>query len=250
VAKRYADDAELIADLEDVLAIETARAGNVSGEVTSVLRTLPRRSRRRLPWRMRHPWRWAASLALLGAIVALVLVLLADHTHSGVAPDVAAKHGQHPVRLSQTAAHDYNPFGTGLEHPTQVSNVVDGDPNTTWSTEHYVEGTLGHKPGVGLYLDADPGVAARAIEIQTAAPGFAAAIYASNDFHRSLPYGDTTPLTQRGWVQLAPARTIDSHTTVPLSNPSNTRYRYYLIWIVKLPQSSEVAEISEATLFS
>src|SRR6201995_1356252 len=38
---RYADDAELIADLEDVLAIETARSGNATGEVTSVVRTLP-----------------------------------------------------------------------------------------------------------------------------------------------------------------------------------------------------------------
>src|SRR5437588_4611334 len=38
---RYADDAELTADLEDALAIETARAGNAQGEVTAVLRTLP-----------------------------------------------------------------------------------------------------------------------------------------------------------------------------------------------------------------
>src|SRR6267154_619347 len=51
---RYADDAELIADLEDVLAIETARAGSATGETTSVLRTLPARARRRIPFRMRH----------------------------------------------------------------------------------------------------------------------------------------------------------------------------------------------------
>src|SRR5437660_3893734 len=38
---RYANDAELIADLEDALAIETARAGSATGEVTAVLRTLP-----------------------------------------------------------------------------------------------------------------------------------------------------------------------------------------------------------------
>src|SRR5947208_4619040 len=39
--QRYADDLELIADLEDVLAIETARAGGATGEATAVLRTLP-----------------------------------------------------------------------------------------------------------------------------------------------------------------------------------------------------------------
>jgi serine/threonine-protein kinase len=249
LAERYPNAASMVADLEEALALETSRSGQATGEVTSVLRTLPRRSRRRLPWRMRHPWRWAASLALLGAIVALVLILVAGHTHSGVAPNVPSKQGLQPVRLSQTAAHAYNPFGTGPEHPTQVANVVDGDPNTTWSTEHYVEGTLGHKPGIGLYLDAAPGVGARAIELQTPTPGFTAAIYASNDFHQ-LPYGDTTPLTQRGWTQMAGARTIAARTTIPLSDPSAVRYRYYLIWITVLPPSSEVAEISEATLFS
>ena len=249
LAERYPNAAAMVADLEEALAIETSRSGQATGEVTSVLRTLPRSSRRRLPWRMRHPWRWAASLALLVAIVALVLILVAGHTHSGIGPNVPSKHGQQPVQLSQTAAHDYNPFGTGPEHPTQVSNIVDGDPNTTWSTEHYVEGTLANKPGIGLYLDAAPGVQARAIELQTPTPGLTAAIYASNNFQQ-LPYGDTTPLTQRGWTQVAAPRTIAAHTTVPLSDPANVRYRYYLIWINKLPPSSEVAEIAEATLFS
>src|SRR4030088_1905683 len=53
---RYANDAELIADLEDVLAIETARAGSATGEVTTVLRTLPSRARRRVPFSVRRPW--------------------------------------------------------------------------------------------------------------------------------------------------------------------------------------------------
>src|SRR6059058_1509978 len=44
VHDRYANDAELIADLEDVLAIETARTGDTRGEVTTVLQTLPRES--------------------------------------------------------------------------------------------------------------------------------------------------------------------------------------------------------------
>src|ERR1700736_1514762 len=62
--ERYADDAELIADLEDVLAIETARAGSATGEVTSVLRTLPSSAQRRVPFRVRHP----AAMALPHAL--------------------------------------------------------------------------------------------------------------------------------------------------------------------------------------
>jgi serine/threonine protein kinase len=250
LAQRYPNAATMVADLEEALALETSRSGQATGEVTSVLRTLPRRSRRRLPWRMRHPWRWAGSLALFGAIVAIVLVLAAGHTHGGVPPDVPARQGLQPVRLAQTAAHDYNPFGTGPEHPTQVSNVIDGDPNTTWSTEHYIEDTFAGKPGLGLYLDAAPGVRGRAIEIQTPTPGFTAAIYASGGFREGIPYGDSTPLRKRGWTQLAAARTIGADTTIQLSDPVGVRYRYYLIWITALPPSSEAAEIQEVTLFA
>src|SRR5947209_18166701 len=52
---RYADDAELIDDLEDVLAIETAPAGRATDAVTTVLRTLPSGKQRLVPFRVRHP---------------------------------------------------------------------------------------------------------------------------------------------------------------------------------------------------
>src|SRR5437763_10815428 len=51
--RRYLDAGSLVADLEDVLAIETARAGGATGEATTVLRTLPGPARRRLPLRLR-----------------------------------------------------------------------------------------------------------------------------------------------------------------------------------------------------
>src|SRR3989440_8289188 len=54
---RYADDLELIADLEDVLAIETSRAGGGTGEATAVPRTLPQRPPRRGPLPPRPPRR-------------------------------------------------------------------------------------------------------------------------------------------------------------------------------------------------
>ncbi len=80
---RYADDAEMIADLEDVLAIETARSGSATGEATTVLRTLPSKTRRRIPYRLRHP---AAAVPLLLVVIAAIagtLVFLAGHTHHG-----------------------------------------------------------------------------------------------------------------------------------------------------------------------
>ncbi len=95
LARRYPDMPSLLGDLEEALAIEAARAGQATGEVTTVLRTLPGPARRRVPWHMRHPVRWLGSLALLGGLVALGLVLAAGHTHRGVAPDVERQTGPH-----------------------------------------------------------------------------------------------------------------------------------------------------------
>src|SRR5271166_2987184 len=203
LAHRYPDAASMVADLEEVLALEAARAGQATGEVTSVLRTLPGPAQRRLPWRMRHPARWVVSIALLAAIVALALIAggLGTHRGTGVPPGIASHAGLEPVQLSQTAAHSYNPFGTGPENRDQVGNLVDSDPNTTWSTEQYYEGTLKKAGGIGLgvYLDAAPRVLAKAIEIQTPTPGFAVQIYAADQIELELPYGNSTPLSARGW---------------------------------------------------
>src|SRR6185436_5309408 len=73
LSRRYADDSQFIADLEEVLAIETARAGQATGEQTAVLRTLPPGARRRIPSTLLHRKRfWAfVLLAIAGAVVAL-----------------------------------------------------------------------------------------------------------------------------------------------------------------------------------
>jgi serine/threonine-protein kinase len=249
---RYRDAAHMIADLEEVLAVEAARAGQATGEVTSVLRTLPGETRRRLPWRMQHPARWVASLALLAAIVAIALVAAAQQAHkgTGVAPDVHAGVGLQAVGLSQTAAHDYNPFGTGPENHNRVQNVVDSDPNTSWSTSHYYEGTLKKAGGTGLgvYLDASPRVAARALEIQTPTPGFDVQIYGAEKVGLSYAYGDSTPLSARGWQgPLASAIAVRNRQRIRISG--GHAYRYYLIWLTTLPPGEQSASISELTLF-
>ncbi len=113
-------------------------------------------------------------------------------------------------------------------------------------TEHYIEGNLG-KPGLGVVLDAAPGVPASAIEIQTPTPGFRAGVYGSVGLPSS-PSGGSRSLTALGWTQLAPERKIGARTTIAI-NQARLVYRYYLVWIVKLPPRSETTQISEITLF-
>ncbi len=253
LSRRYTDAASMVSDLEEVLAVEASRSGQATGEVTSVLRTLPGSARRRLPWRMRHPARWAISLALLVAIVAIVIAIAADRAHRGAgqAPGVVAHAGLEPVQLGQAAAHDYNPFGTGPENRDLIGNVVDGDPNTTWSTEQYYDGTLQKAGGVGLgvYLDAAPRVLAKALEIQTPTPGFAVQIYVGDHPQLELAYGDSTPLTARGWRGPVGASTdVHNGERIPLAL-SGHAHRYYLVWLTTLPPHMESATIAELTLF-
>jgi serine/threonine-protein kinase len=246
--ERYADDAELIADLEDVLAMETARSGSATGEVTSVLRTLPSHSQRRVPLRLRHPVVMILSLLAVLAIVGGAAVFLANRTHhgSGVLPQAPPKAAPHQITLCTSCAHDYNPdalSGPKDQHPNEVGLAIDGNRNTAWTTETYYDNTLG-KPGVGLYVDAKPGVAARSLLIDTATPGYSVVIYA----RRSPPNPNVFDTGPNGWVQVGGAPNVHPTQTIRL-NTGVVPYRYYLVWITDLGNHNQVA-VNEIALYT
>jgi eukaryotic-like serine/threonine-protein kinase len=244
--RRYANDRDLIADLEDVLAIETARSGQATGEATAVIRTLPARARRRLPLRMRHPIRLLVALLLVGAAVAVALILLANRTERGAqgtrnAPGVPKNSGLVALSLKQSNAKDYDPLGDNKsEHPEKAKLVVDGEKNTSWTTETYEGNTLGGKAGVGIYVIADPSVAARAITVQTPTKGWAGAIYVAKP--------GQVPASITGWQKLGDIPSAKTSQRVDLDTAGN-RFRYYLVWITKLPPGADKVAISEIRLF-
>ena len=135
-------------------------------------------------------------------------------------------------RSSQTAAHDYNPFGTGPENHDQIDNVVDGDPNTTWSTEQYYDGTLRRPAASARASTSTPrrACAAKALEIQTPTPGFAVQVYVADQI-ASLPYGSSTPLRARGWQGPVGASTdVRGGERIALALAGHP-HRYYLVWL-------------------
>ncbi len=248
--KRYLEVSELVADLEEVLALEMARSGQATDEATSVLQTLPAGARRRLPFHLRAP-RWLpAAGALIVVLVAVVLaIILASRTHrgTGTPPRAAAIRGATAltgVDLAADAAHGYNPLGSPKDEHAGAGLTIDNDPNTYWSTQHYLGGNLG-KAGVGIYLDAAPQVLARQLLVRTDTPGFIAIVYGAKP--PSVPPSVPDP----AWIQLAPATVIQRSTRIALDT-SHGPFRYYLLWIIKLQPSSAssvAADIQELSLY-
>jgi serine/threonine protein kinase len=244
---RYADDAEMIADLEDALAIETARTGSATGEVTTVLRTLPFRSSRRVPYRLRHPATMVIAVMVVVIGVAAGLIFLAGRTHHGTGnlpqPAPAASHGQfHPC---STCAHDYNPdaiSGPKSQHPGEVGLAIDNNRNTAWTTETYFNG-LQSKPGVGLYVSASPGIAARSMVIDTVTPGFEVQIYGRS----TPPNPNTFDVGPTGWVRVGGAVSVHATQTIRL-HTAGVSYRYYLVWITNLGPNPYAA-LNEVALY-
>ncbi len=239
---RYADDAELCADLEEVLAIEVARSGQATGEATAVLRTLPPRAQRRVPQRILHPGR--LGLGALGFVVVIVglAVALGGQAERGTGtpkprPGVAAPTGSEGVSLKQSGARDFDPLGDDEEHREEVKLVVDRDPNTAWSTETYDAGALEQKGGVGVFVDAVPAAAAVRIDILTPTPGWRGQVYGAKPGAPPEKLEDWVPLTDIGEARGTNELELDG-----------TRYRYFLVWIEQLPPEERSVKISEISL--
>jgi eukaryotic-like serine/threonine-protein kinase len=241
-ADRYADDAELIADLEDVLAIEAARSGSATSQATSVLRTLPSRTQRRVPFPVRHRVIALLSLLIAVVVIAAVALWLSDHAHHGngrldVRPPAAKLH---QVVLCQTCAQGFNPLGSPSDENPNASFAIDNNLSTSWNTQDYYDGKL-DKAGTGIYVNASPGTAARVLEIRDSTPGFTATVYARDS---------TPPLLAppgNGWSQVSSATTVAANTSIRLSS-GTAKYNYFLVWITSLGGHDQVS-LTEVTLY-
>jgi len=243
--RRYPDAASLITELEDVLAIETSRnLGQVTGEATAVLKSLPAGTRKRLPLRARRSTKAIAVLFAIGCAVALITVALGlrqTERGTGKRANVAPTGELRSIPLRQRAALAFDPLGDKREHPAETSSIVDGIRSSTWSTEAYSSGEL-QKDGVGIVIDASPGVAARRLDLHTPTAGFEAAIYAAAT-------GTPPTAPPAGWTQVSPARAVASTEKFELDT-SGRSFRRYLVWITALPPESQSAKISEVLLLA
>jgi eukaryotic-like serine/threonine-protein kinase len=229
---RYAGVDEMVHDLEQVLAIEVTRAGDASGEATTVLRALPGDTADFVPRRLRRPRRAVLVSALAVGVAAGLIALFATRTEKG--PGGAAiprTGGLSEVRLASGAVQDYDPEGDGEESPEATQFAIDGNNTTTWDTETYQGGLEGsNKSGVGLYVNAGKPVVGRRLLLVSSTPGFEVTIYAAN----------TVPGQISDWTKVSRPTAIGETTKIPLDTRGH-QFRYYLVWITKLPPGNKAA---------
>ncbi|HEX8067309.1 MAG TPA: protein kinase [Thermoleophilaceae bacterium] len=243
VENRYGSAEEMVADLEQALAIEAARSGEASGEATTVLQALPDEAGRLAPGRLRHPRRVLALSALAAVALAVGGVLVIANTSRDRNDQPAASPGPPPAPVRIAAVHDYDPYSDEKsEHPELVERVLDDDDTTGWTTERYNAGTL-PKPGVGLYLDAGVPIAARRIDLRSPTPGFVVQVYGSS----LAPFAEPTPESFARWGKPLATKTVDAKRSIALDT-GGRQLRYYLVWIAKLPPTGGRVDLATVRL--
>jgi serine/threonine-protein kinase len=87
---------------------------------------------------------------------------------------------------------------------------------------------------VGIYVDAAPGVVARALTVQTDTQGWTAQVYATKEEPPEQPPDPEDP--SGGWERVSSARTVASDRERFDLDTAGQRFRYYLVWITQLPE--------------
>ncbi|HEY6425541.1 MAG TPA: protein kinase family protein [Pseudonocardiaceae bacterium] len=142
------------------------------------------------------------------------------------APADAAKRSVPVVPSSQIRVAGltvYDPSGLGPpDHQRDVGKLLDGDPNTGWSTDSYAQQFPLYKKGLGLMLSFEQPVAAASVSVISPSPGTVVEIRTAAS--------PNAPLAQTTLVGTA---TLNRGTTeIPLRSGPPTRY--LLLWITGL----------------
>ena len=182
--------------------------------------------------------RWVAKV-----IVAIVLVVLAVIGVAWyLAPDEGGSRRSNEAHdaasaLTIQSAVDFDPHGTGGEHPTTVEAAWDGDPGTVWTTEDYSDPLQILKPGVGLVFDMGRPVSVSTVQVVTTTPGIDVEIRA----------GAESPTTEQDMDVVGSASNISAQTDIDVSGPTA---QYWLLWITRLPgDGAGEAAVAEVRFF-
>ncbi|MPY93529.1 MAG: protein kinase [Acidimicrobiia bacterium] len=144
-----------------------------------------------------------------------------------------------PVEINNVASFDPAGPGDG-ENDGQLSNLVDGEPTTTWSTDRYddAEPFPLFKPGVGVVLEIDEAADLRELRVQAPASGWGAEVYVADAAADAL----------EGWGD-EPAATFTADRAAVTVDLGGRHGAAVLVWINSLA-GEDRASIGEVELFA
>jgi eukaryotic-like serine/threonine-protein kinase len=127
---------------------------------------------------------------------------------------------------------DFDPAGGDGEHAQEAAQgaAIDGDPNTSWSTEDYTTPDWGgfDKPGVGLILELDQSAEVNGLVFDTPSVGWQAEVYVA----------DSDPGTLEGWGD--PVATFDENDSGTNTVAFDATGGAVLLWFTRAGDDGQV----------
>ncbi|HWW53745.1 MAG TPA: hypothetical protein VNY84_08245 [Acidimicrobiales bacterium] len=211
---------------------------DVVREPTPPAGTGPLRQRRRRPW-------WEPAAVALVVIVAAAAIALAvvSRNGSGNGPTAPGRAGgAGAISVAKATAFDPPP-GDGKEDDAALPLLIDGKPDTVWSTEFYATRDFGHlKKGVGVYLTLNGPTKLRTLAINSPSRGWLGQVYVANA---------PPPSALAGWGRPVASFAVNGQvTSVSLGGAQGS---LVLVWITDLgsaPPPQVKVDIGELSLSS
>ncbi|MHC3460574.1 serine/threonine protein kinase [Streptomyces flavovirens] len=125
-------------------------------------------------------------------------------------------------------AQDFDPLGDGSEKPDSVKSAYDGDTSSYWPTDGYYTTDFGRlKEGVGIVLDLGTSQRVGSVDVS----------FLGGETSVELRTADSAsiPSLPNGFTKVAQG----SGTKVSLSPDKPVQARYLLVWLTKVPYSSD-----------
>jgi serine/threonine-protein kinase len=199
----------------------------------------PKRTRAQVkPRRDRSPKRRKTWIAVLAAVVGVIVLT------AGAVLFFTDGYGTRPgpgSTIKPVSATVFSPFGAP-DNPQEADAVIDGNPNTKWSTVTYKDPVPFPTfiEGMGLMLHLSEPAELSAVAIDLSSTGTEVQIRAS-DSQDPKALSDTTELTPTTPLQAG-------HNRIEVHDPAKTSN--VLVWITKLgtTDGQSRTEISEITL--
>jgi eukaryotic-like serine/threonine-protein kinase len=146
-----------------------------------------------------------------------------------------------PLPLSASQVRIVDPPRGSRSELRDAGNIVDGNENTAWMTEHYNEPKFGNlKPGMGILLNLGSPQSVSNVNVSFTVPGATVQLYAGTSDPGAN--GATSQTDQQVYKSYKPigADPTEAKTTSILGVPDDVgKIQYLMVWISELPQTPD-----------